>query len=48
MSPQLEFRPELLYYYSADKKAFNGDSNAGIAPDKNYTVLGQMDMIFHF
>jgi hypothetical protein len=48
MSPQLEFRPEILYYYSADRPAFNGDSNAGIAPDKNYTVLGQMDMIFHF
>jgi len=48
LSPQIEFRPEILYYYSADRPAFNGNSNAGIAPDKNYTVLGQMDMIFHF
>jgi hypothetical protein len=48
LSPQVEFRPEVLYYYSADRPAFNGDSNAGIAPTKNYTVLGQMDMIWHF
>ena len=47
-SPQLEMRPEIGYYRSIDAKAFNGDSNAGIAPDKNYTAIGQMDAIFHF
>ena len=48
LSPQIEFRPEVGYYRSIDAKAFNGDANAGIAPDKNYTVIGQMDAIFHF
>jgi hypothetical protein len=48
LSPQIEFRPEVGYYRSIDAKAFNGDANAGIAPDKNYTVIGQMDAILHF
>jgi hypothetical protein len=48
LSPQIEFRPEVAYYRSIDAKAFNGDSNAGIAPDRNYTAIGQMDAIFHF
>jgi hypothetical protein len=48
LSPQLEFRPEIGYYRSVDAKAFNGNVNAGIAPDKNYTVIGAMDVIIHF
>jgi len=48
LSPQIEFRPELDYYRSIDAKAFNGNANAGIAPDKNYTVVGAMDVIIHF
>jgi hypothetical protein len=48
LSPQIEFRPEVLYYYSADRPAFNGNSNAGIAPTKNYTLIAQTDMIWHF
>ena len=48
LSPQIEFRPEIDYYRSISAKAFNGNSNAGIAPDKNYTVVGAMDMIVHF
>jgi hypothetical protein len=48
LSPQLEFRPELDWDRSIDAKAFNGNSNAGIAPNKNYTVLGAMDMLLHF
>jgi hypothetical protein len=48
LSPQIEFRPEVDYYYSIGAKAFNGNSNAGVAPDKNHTILGAMDMIFHF
>ena len=48
LSPQIELRPEIGYYRSIDAKAFNGNSNAGIPPDKNYTAIGQMDAIFHF
>jgi Putative beta-barrel porin-2, OmpL-like. bbp2 len=48
LSPQIEFRPEIGYYRSIDAKAFNGDAAAGIAPDKNYTVIGMADAIFHF
>jgi hypothetical protein len=48
LSPQIEFRPEIGYYRSIDAKAFNGDANAGIAPDKNYTAIGMADVILHF
>jgi len=48
LSPQIEFRPEIGYYRSVDAKAFNGDANAGIAPDKNYMVIGAADVIIHF
>ena len=48
LSPQIELRPEIGYYRSVDAKAFNGNSNAGIAPDKNYTVIGAADVIIHF
>lgn len=48
LSPQIEFRPEIGYYRSLDRPAFNGNFNAGIAPTKNYTVLGAMDVILHF
>jgi hypothetical protein len=48
LSPQIEFRPEVVYYHSVGARAFNGDSNAGIAPDRNYTWIAQSDMIFHF
>ena len=48
LSPQIEFRPEVGYYRSLDRAAFNGNFNAGVAPTKNYTVLGAMDVILHF
>ncbi|HVJ52555.1 MAG TPA: outer membrane beta-barrel protein [Aliidongia sp.] len=48
MSPQVEVRPEIDWDRSIDAKAFNGNSNAGIAPDKNYTVLFAADVILHF
>jgi hypothetical protein len=48
VSPQIEFRPEIDYYRSLSAKAFNGDANAGIAPDKNYTAIGMADVIVHF
>ena len=48
LSPQIEFRPEVDCYYALDNDAFNGDANAGIAPNKRYTLLGAMDVIMHF
>ncbi len=47
-SPQIEIRPELGYYRSISANAFNGNSNAGIPGDRNYTVIGQGDLIVHF
>ena len=48
LSPQIELRPEVDFDYALDKDAFNGNANAGIHPDKRYTVLGAMDLIMHF
>ncbi len=48
LSPQFEFRPEVGYWRSFDTKAFNGNPIAGIAANKNYTVMGAMDAIIHF
>jgi hypothetical protein len=48
LSPQIEMRPEIAYYRSLDANAFNGDANAGIAPTKNYAVIGAADLIVHF
>jgi hypothetical protein len=47
-SPQIEIRPEVSYYKSLDAFAFNGNSNLGIAPNKNFAVIGSADMIIHF
>ncbi|MEW6639460.1 MAG: outer membrane beta-barrel protein [Pseudomonadota bacterium] len=47
-SPQIELRPEVSYYRSLDAPAFNGNSNAGIAPTKSFAVIGSMDAIIHF
>ncbi len=48
LSPQIELRPEIDFDYALDTNAFNGDANAGIAPNKRHTVLGAMDIIAHF
>ena len=48
LSPQIELRPEIDYDYALDKDAFNGNANAGIKPNKRYTVMGAMDIIVHF
>jgi hypothetical protein len=48
LSPQIEFRPEVGYYRSFGRRAFNGDSNAGIPPNRWDTWIAQSDMIFHF
>jgi hypothetical protein len=47
-SPQIEIRPEVSYYRSLDAFAFNGNSNLGIAPNKNFAIIGSADMIIHF
>ena len=38
-SPQIEFRPEVTFYRSFDANAFNGNSNHGIAPNRNYELV---------
>jgi hypothetical protein len=47
-SPQVEVRPEIGYYRSLDNPAFNGNSAAGIAPDRDWAVIGATDLIWHF
>ena len=47
-SPQIEIRPEVSYYRSLDANAFNGNANLGIAPNKNYALIGSADIIIHF
>jgi hypothetical protein len=48
LSPQIEFRPEVGWYESLNGPAFNGNANAGIAPNKNTTLIFQSDAIIHF
>jgi Putative beta-barrel porin-2, OmpL-like. bbp2 len=47
-SPQIEARPEVAYYKSLDAAAFNGNTNAGIAPNRDYALIGAADLIIHF
>jgi hypothetical protein len=47
-SPQIEARPEIAYYHSFNAPAFNGNSNAGIAPNKSNEVILSGDIIWHF
>ena len=47
-SPQIEIRPEVAYYRSLDAPAFNGNVNAGIAPNRSSAVIGAADLIIHF
>jgi len=46
-SPQIELRPEIAYYH-AGLPAFNGNSNAGIAPNKTSETILSGDIIFHW
>jgi hypothetical protein len=48
LSPQIELRPEIAYYNALDAAAFNGNSNIGIAPNKNYAYVASGDIILHF
>jgi len=47
-SPQIEIRPEFSAYRSLNGFAFNGNSNLGIAPNKNTALIGSADIIIHF
>lgn len=47
-SPQIEVRPEIAWYHSVNGPAFNGNANAGIAPNKSYETILSGDIIFHF
>ena len=57
-SPQVELRPELVYYHSLDANAFNGNVNACpasancavsvIPPNRNFALIASMDLIWHF
>jgi hypothetical protein len=48
LSPQIELRPEVAFYDSIDAPAFNGNSNRGIAPNRNYQLVASGDIIAHF
>jgi hypothetical protein len=48
LSPQIELRPEITWYHSADQFAFNGNSNLGITPDKKSELVAAGDIIVHF
>jgi hypothetical protein len=47
-SPQIEVRPEIAFYHSFNGPAFNGNSNAGIAPNKSNELIISGDIIVHF
>jgi hypothetical protein len=47
--PQIEVRPEIVYYHSLDAAAFNINLPTGDASHaKNYQVLVSGDVILHF
>ncbi|MBV8619790.1 MAG: hypothetical protein JOY84_13070, partial [Curvibacter sp.] len=46
-SPQVEVRPEIAFYHS-NVPAFNGNYNAGIAPDKRNATIISGDITYHF
>ena len=47
LSPQIELRPEVTYYW-ASKPAFNGNAFAGIPANKKTEAVLSGDIIFHF
>jgi hypothetical protein len=48
LSPQIELRPEIAYYRANDAKAFDGNSDHGIAPSRQQSVILAADAILHF
>jgi hypothetical protein len=47
-SPQVELRPEVSIYHAIDAPAFNGNANAGIAPNRSTAVIASCDLVVHF
>jgi hypothetical protein len=47
VGPQIEIRPEVVYYW-ASKDAYNGNANAGIAPNTSHELIWSGDIIMHF
>lgn len=47
-SPQVEIRPEVVYYRALDAKAFDGNSNYGIPASRYASVNFAGDLIVHF
>ena len=47
-SPQIEIRPEVTFYRSINRPAFNGNANRGIAPDSKNALIASGDIIIHF
>ncbi len=48
VSPQIEMRPEISWYHSANAPAFNGNGDMGVPPDKKTQVVAAGDLIVHF
>jgi hypothetical protein len=55
LSPQIEFRPEIVYYHSINANAFNGNlvgnafgASGIVEPTKNYEWIAASDVIIHF
>ena len=48
LSPQIELRPEIAYYRADAGKAFGGNGNHGIAPNRQQQVVLSGDAIIHF
>jgi hypothetical protein len=47
-SPQVYIGPEITFDKSLDAPAFNGNAAAGNPPNKDYSVIGAMDLIWKF
>jgi Putative beta-barrel porin-2, OmpL-like. bbp2 len=48
LSPQIEMRPEITYWRSLDRPAFNGNPALGIPGSKDQMVEFASDLIIHF
>jgi hypothetical protein len=48
LSPQIEFRPEIAWYRANDAKAFDGNSDHGVPPNRQQAVILSADAILHF
>ena len=48
LSPQIELRPEVAYYRADAGKAFGGNGNHGIAPNRQQETVLSGDIIVHF